>query len=154
LVRNYRNKRNSVLCLGGILLLVGVRPTYPQPGDEMALIERPPAAAVHTISWTIKDPVLGWVPGPRLPENATVVRVSGLVTGEEGYNCTFNIDYRFIPIYGGVTILSDDLTVGLGGNTTEVIANSDLSKGAWLFLNITDIVGPPTYLHVTLHVTY
>ena len=102
--------------------------------------------------WVITSPAVGGVPGPRIANACTVVRVDAHVTAET--SVTFNIEERAVIGSSGSDIMTSDLVADTdGASDTGAFANSSLAAGNWLWLDISDVSGVPVKVVVVLEVT-
>ena len=99
----------------------------------------------------ISDPVTGGIPGPRLSEAHTAVRIDAYVTAAT--SATFNIEERSAIGTAGDNIVAADLAAGTGGVSSTSPTNSSLASGSWLWIDISAVAGTPNQLVITLACT-
>jgi hypothetical protein len=109
--------------------------------------------AARLFSWTIQNPAVGGIPGPRLKQDMTCVRLDSMVSFGEGV--FFNIEERPYAYTGGVDIVSSDQIAVTTGATTPTFSNASLAADNWLWVDISAATGTTstTYLQITLSVT-
>lgn len=108
-------------------------------------------AGTSGYTWTIMSPTVRGLPGPRLYQNQTAVRIDAYVTAAT--SVTFNIEERTTIGSAGTNLLTADLVADIDGVTTTTINNPNLDSGNWLWLDISAVDGTPDVLVVTLTTT-
>lgn len=102
----------------------------------------------RTFTWTIRDPAVGGIAGPRLHVDETVLRIDAFVIG--GTSATFNIEERTAIGSSGTNLLSSDQVATTSGAYATSFSNSSLGAGNWLWIDVSAVSGTPTELVVVL----
>jgi len=106
---------------------------------------------VRLFSWAIATPVIGGVPGPRVPQAMTCTRLDGYVVAAT--QVTLNIEERAAVGVTGTDIMASDLMLGTGGTFTTNFSNAGLALGSWLWVDISSVTGTVGYAELTLSAT-
>jgi hypothetical protein len=105
-------------------------------------------AGPKTYTWPVILPVIGGIPGPFLVGKCTVLGIYAYCI--DGTSVTFNIEERSIVGTTGVNLMSADLAAYHYQTGVESFAHPVLSGGRWLWLDLSNVVGPVTQFVVTL----
>jgi len=106
---------------------------------------------IRTYSWVIQNPTAGGIPGPRLKDAQTAIRIDSYVTAAT--SVTFNIEERSTIGTPGTDLLAADQVADITGETATAFSNSSLAADNWLWLDIASVGGTPGSLVVTLSCT-
>lgn len=123
---------------------------FDQPGIDIPnipIFTPVPISNSPTYTWVIKMPGVGGIPGPRLPQDHTALRVDAYCVG--GTSVTFNIEICSSAGGGGTDILAAD-AVATTTAGTAVPAVSAIPLGSWLWLDISSVSGAVSEFVVTL----
>ncbi len=109
-----------------------------------------------TYTWVIDSPESGGIPGPRLWQTRTVLRIDSYIVG--GTSVTFNVEQRAVIGTAGQDLMTNDMVSDLDGESTMSITGSAISSGTaqyinanyWLWLDIASVVGGVEKLVVTV----
>jgi len=104
-------------------------------------------SSARVFTWSVRNPIAGGIPGPRLKEGQICTRLDSYVTS--GTNCIYNVEDRTsIGTFG--TNVGSDRTATTTGNSLIVFTGGTLPADSWLWLNIKSQSGNPSNLVVTL----
>ena len=140
------------------LVVTGTIPTVVPPGDTSDTTEPyfPPFPPIPwpsipvpaTYTWVIDTPVVGGIPGPRLPNLHVAARIDAAVVS--GTSVSFNIEIRSDFETPGTNLMASDMVAGLSASSVTTFATSALLANYWLWLDISGKVGTVTKFVVTL----
>lgn len=111
----------------------------------------PSIPGAKTYTWVITTPAVGGIPGPRLWNSLTALRIDAYVVG--GTSITFNIEKRSVIGTAGTDLLASDAVAPVAGVSTMTFADASLPQDNWLWLDISALSGVPTKFVVTLTTT-
>jgi hypothetical protein len=107
-----------------------------------------PTSELSVYTWVIEDPSVEGIPGCRLPDDATAVRINSFVTAAT--SATFNIEIRSTVGSAGSNLLSSDQVATTSGAEATSLQNTAIDAGDWLWLDISAVSGTPGTLTVSL----
>jgi hypothetical protein len=139
------------------LSVTGTVPAPAPPDEPSAPIPLPtfppipwPQLNPITYTWPIDNPAIGEIPGPMVFGGRVAIAIAAGIVG--GTSVTFNIEVRSVFGTPGTDILATDLVATTTDQVTVTLANPSIPNKSRLFVTISDVVGVPTYLDVTLAV--
>jgi hypothetical protein len=98
-------------------------------------------------TWTLANPQVGVVPGPKIFNDLKIREISSYVTA--GTSATFNVESRGDHSLSGVNVLASDQVADIDGSS-DAVADFYVPKDRWLCLDISaaswlDEEDPPIY---------
>lgn len=124
-------------------------------GNDIAVVvvgEQGPSgiSASKQISFSVRNPAPGFIPGIRLSEGLTPTEVS---IGTDSGQADVNIERRTAIASAGDDLFASDQTATSSGVKVSSLQNTDWVDDDWIGVSISSVTSAPGYLVITITAT-